>query len=84
MLFQVGGISSVTAAPLNTNISQFESYIYNTFLFPVNKGEALEYLDQGGAVPKRYAKVIAVRGGKTLRTSWSTRQVVSPDEHFPE
>lgn len=39
-----------------------EDYLYNVFLFPVNKAEALAYLDEGGPLPARYAKVIAVRG----------------------
>ena len=39
-----------------------EDYLYNVFLFPVNKAEALAYLDHGGPLPTRYAKVIAVRG----------------------
>lgn len=39
-----------------------EDYLYNVFLFPVNKAEALAYLDQGGPLPDRYAKVIAIRG----------------------
>lgn len=39
-----------------------EDYLYNVFLFPVNKAAALAYLDAGGPVPARYAKVIAVRG----------------------
>lgn len=57
--------SAETAAEpeLNVNITAFENYIYNAFLFPVDKGEALRYLDLGGPIPTRYAKVIAVRGG---------------------
>lgn len=39
-----------------------EDYLYNLFRFPVNKAEALAYLDAGGPLPVRYAKVIAVRG----------------------
>lgn len=39
-----------------------EDYLYNVFLFPVNKAEALAYLDEGGPLPGRYAKVIAIRG----------------------
>ena len=42
-----------------------ENYLYNVFLFPVNKAEALAYLDAGGPLPARYAKVIAVRGANS-------------------
>ena len=42
-----------------------ENYLYNVFLWPVNKAEALAYLDLGGPVPARYAKVIAVRGANS-------------------
>lgn len=42
-----------------------EDYLYNVFLFPVNKAEALAYLDHGGSLPTRYAKVIAVRGAQS-------------------
>jgi len=48
---------------LNYNLTLYDSYIYNTFLFPVNKKEALHYLDQGGPLPQRFATVIAVRSG---------------------
>ena len=61
---QGGGQSAPQAPQLNTNISQFESYIYNVFLYPVNKGEALKYLDENGPLPKRFATVIAVRGAE--------------------
>lgn len=47
---------------LNQNITQFDDYIYNSFLYPANKKEALAYLDEGGPLPNRYAKVIVVRG----------------------
>ena len=59
-----GGITAASGADagLDTNITQYDSYIYNVWLFPVNKGEALRYLDEGGALPERFAKVIAVRG----------------------
>nr|QOL01225.1 putative extracellular protein TR9_033 [Trebouxia lynnae] len=42
-----------------------ENYLYNVFLWPVDKAEALAYLDSGGPVPARYAKVIAVRGANS-------------------
>lgn len=48
---------------IDYNVTAYENYIYNAFLFPVNKAEALAYLDKGGPLPQRYAKVIAVRGG---------------------
>lgn len=51
-----------TQVPLDGNASLLtEDYLYNVFLFPVNKAEALAYLDAGGPLPARYAKVIAVR-----------------------
>ena len=49
-------------APVDYNVSAYENYIYNAFLFPVNKAEALGYLDHGGPKPQRFAKVIAIRG----------------------
>lgn len=49
-------------AAVDYNVSAYENYIYNAFLFPVNKAEALSYLDDGGSLPQRFAKVIAVRG----------------------
>ena len=59
-----GGISAVSGEEggIDTNITQFDSYVYNVWLFPVDKGEALRYLDEGGPLPERFAKVIAVRG----------------------
>lgn len=42
-----------------------ENYLYNVFLWPVDKAEALAYLDSGGPLPARYAKVIAVRGANS-------------------
>ena len=47
---------------MDYNISAYENYIYNAFLFPVNKAEALDYLDRGGPLPERFATVIAIRG----------------------
>ena len=50
-----------------------ENYLYNVFLFPVNKAEALAYLDAGGPLPARYAKVIAVRGANSPPDVMDTR-----------
>lgn len=59
-----GGLGGQTGQPpVDYNVSAYENYIYNAFLFPVNKADALSYLDNGGAPPQRFAKVIAVRGG---------------------
>ena len=58
------GTNDDSGANINYNISAYEDYIYNAFLFPVNKGEALNYLDLGGPLPKRFAKVIGVRGAR--------------------
>lgn len=52
-------------APVDYNVSAYDNYIYNAFLFPVNKADALSYLDSGGPLPERFAKVIAIRGANT-------------------
>ena len=47
---------------LNENITATQDYIFNVWLYPVNKQQALDYLDNGGPIPPRYAKAIVVRG----------------------
>ena len=43
-----------------------DNAIYNIFLAPPNKTEALAYLDQNGPKPQRYASVIVVRGAEDV------------------
>lgn len=57
------GADSANTADLNYNLTVFDSYLYNVFLYPVNKADALSFLDHGGLPPKRFATAIAVRGG---------------------
>lgn len=47
---------------LNKPTSLTENFILNQILDPPKKTEALEYLDNGGEKPKRYAKAIVQRG----------------------
>lgn len=60
-LFPVVG--SMRAAGLN--ITSYSNYIYSAQAFPVNKQDALNYLDQGGSRPDRFARIIVVRGAAT-------------------
>ena len=48
------------------SLSTYSSYTYSAFLTPVNKEEALKYLDEGGPMPERCATVIAVQGANVL------------------
>lgn len=43
-----------------------QSTIYNIFLMPPNKAEALAYLDGSGAAPGRYARAIVIRGAEAV------------------
>ena len=56
------GYFDPTNPVLNQNISQTDDYVYSAFLFPVNKTQALAYIDNSGPKPERFAKVIAIRG----------------------
>ena len=47
-------------------VSYYDNTIYNIFLFPPNKREALGYLDYNGPVPGRYARAIVIRGAQLI------------------
>lgn len=52
------GVVSTVETPSNLK----ENFLLHVNLFPPVKTEALEFLDNGGATPKRYAKVNVQRG----------------------
>ncbi len=43
-----------------------DNYIYNIFLSPPNKTEALAFLDNGAPEPKRFANVVVIRGAESV------------------
>ena len=59
---QSSGLFDITNPVLNQNITVYDDYLYNAYLYPTDKKEALAYLDSSGPLPNRYARVVVVRG----------------------
>lgn len=60
------GTSVLNTKGVNASILYTDSYLFSAYLFPVNKSEALAYLDQNGPIPGRYARVVVVRGAQAV------------------
>ena len=47
-------------------VDYYKNTIYNIFLMPPVKTEALTYLDNGGPLPGRFARAIVIRGAQPM------------------